>query len=141
MKEQFLKHRPIAIHHRLGDHISLGYPASPDYIHRALEHLVQLVGSDKVVVFSDETHKSKEILSNLPYKFEFIEPPRESTPIESLVLMATSRALVMSSSSFSWWAATLGSGLNLTPALNREWLTSPATPEFFRQLPDSWIQI
>jgi hypothetical protein len=141
MKEQILNHRPIAIHHRLGDHISLGNPASPDYIHRALKHLVQLIGSDKVIVFSDEINKSKEILSKLPYKFEFIEPPKESPPIESLVLMASSRALVMSSSSFSWWAATLGSSLNLTPVINREWLNSPVIPEFLRQIPESWIQI
>jgi hypothetical protein len=141
MKEQILNHRPIAIHHRLGDHISLGNPASPDYIHRAFKHLVQLIGSDKVIVFSDEINKSKEILSKLPYKFEFIEPPKESPPIESLVLMASSRALVMSSSSFSWWAATLGSSLDLIPTINREWLNSPTTPEFFREIPDSWIQI
>jgi hypothetical protein len=141
MKKQILSTQPIAIHHRLGDHVRLGTPASLDYIKRSLNHLQNLPSTDSIIVFSDEITRSKEILGNLPFRFEFIEPPIESPPIESLVLMANSRALVMSSSSFSWWAATLGDNLKLTAVINRNWLDAPSTPEFFRDIPGSWIRV
>lgn len=141
IKDRILSQRPIAIHHRLGDHSTLGNPASPHYIHRALRHLEQLFTLDEVFVFSDDVKESKKILSRLPYKFEFITPPIDSPPLESLVLMASSQALVMSCSSFSWWAATLGGSTDMTAVINREWLDCPETPEFFRKIPNSWLRI
>jgi hypothetical protein len=140
-KAEILRQRPLAIHHRLGDHVHLGTPATLDYIVQAISTLKDTTQSEKILVFTDDISKSREILNVLPYSLEYIEPPIQSRPIESLVLMAKSRALVMSSSSFSWWAGTLGSHSGLVSAVNSEWLNQPATPEFFRKIPSAWVRV
>jgi len=140
-KAEILRQRPLAIHHRLGDHVHLGTPATRDFITNAISTLEGRFQLQRILVFTDDIVKSKEILYGLPYSLEFINPPRQSRPLESLVLMANCQALVMSSSSFSWWAATLGQHLGLISVINRAWLENPSTPEFFRQVPDSWLRV
>lgn len=140
-KAEILLQRPLAIHHRLGDHVHLGSPASPDYITKAISTLESRFQTEKILVFTDDIAKSKEILYGLPFSLDYMDPPMQSRPLESLVLMASCQALVMSSSSFSWWAATLGQHSGLVSAINRTWLDNPTTPEFFREVPDAWLRV
>lgn len=140
-KAEILREKPLAIHHRLGDHVHLGTPASRDFITRAISTVEGRFQSERILVFTDDIVKSQEILYGLPYLLEYIDPPRESRPLESLVLMASCQALVMSSSSFSWWAATLGQHSGLVSVINRTWLDKPSTPEFFTEVPDAWLRV
>ena len=140
-KAEILLQRPLAIHHRLGDHVHLGTPASLDYITKAISTLESRLQSGKILVFTDDIVKSKEILYGLPFLLDYINPPIHSRPLESLVLMASCRALVMSRSSFSWWAATLGQHSGLVSVINRTWLDKPSTPEFFTEVPDAWLRV
>lgn len=140
-KAEILLQRPLAIHHRLGDHVHLGTPASLDYITKAISTLESRFQSEKILVFTDDIVKSKEILYGLPFSLDYIDPPMQSRPLESLVLMSSCQALVMSSSSFSWWAATLGQHSGLVSAMNRKWLDNSTTPEFFREVPDAWLRV
>ena len=140
-KAEICERSPLAIHHRLGDHVRLGRPASLDYIKRALLYLKTKCNSDGILVFTDDVSMSKEILRELQCDLEYVEPPPESRPIESLVLLSNCQGLVMSRSSFSWWAATLGAYSGSTAVINREWLCSSSTPDFFREIPNSWVKL
>jgi CheY-like chemotaxis protein len=63
----------------------------------------------RVLVFSDDFALAKKLFGNIevPFPVQFAESP-DDNPEESLMLMSKSDALVISNSSFSWWAAQFG---------------------------------
>ena len=102
----------IGLHIRLGDYLldsNFGHLTN-HYYESALERL----GFDtnkKVVVFSDEPSRA----AAMPFiarlgknRVVFVDTPAESTPIESLNLMALARDMIISNSTFGWWGAWLG---------------------------------
>lgn len=96
----------IAIHVRRGDYSrfkdSIGLLSSNYYLN-AINEIG--VGS-RVVIFSDNAEVSKEF----PDSTQFCYTPEltEEKSINSLYLMSNFRNLVISNSTFSWWAAALG---------------------------------
>ncbi len=104
--------RNIGLHVRRGDYVSeignLGLLDSR-YYSSALSKLG--VASDDVVwVFSDSPDAAKDLLKDFVAlsNFNFLNPPFESEPAESLYLMSQMSSMVIANSSFSWWAASLG---------------------------------
>ena len=81
-----------------------------DYYHRALVLLENLGWSGELFLFSDEVDvvKSSNFLSRWRNRMQFITPPTESRPIESLNLMSQCDHIVTANSTFSWWGAWLG---------------------------------
>jgi hypothetical protein len=49
-----------------------------------------------------------ELGKEIEGKVRWVEPPVGSSEAESLLLMAKSRGLVISNSTFSWWSAAIG---------------------------------
>ena len=104
----------ISVHIRRGDYMnapdSFGV-LSGEYYRSAIEFTLQNSPSEysRVLVFSDDIAAAKKLFSaleiSLPVQFS---ESSENSPEESLLLMSQSAALVMSNSSFSWWAAQLG---------------------------------
>jgi hypothetical protein len=103
--------QPIAIHIRRGDyekHRETFGVLRQDYYEKALNALDVGSSERKILVFSDDMEKSKTILSKIDREFTYIDPPPDSHPMESLLLMSKSSSLVMANSSFSWWAGKFG---------------------------------
>lgn len=101
----------IGLQVRLGDylkHPTLGH-VTPSYFSSALKLLPFADETIPIVVFSDEVDRVKDLgLTPRGRKIIAISPPRESRPIESLNLMSLARHLIISNSTFGWWAAWLG---------------------------------
>jgi hypothetical protein len=133
--------RPVAIHIRLGDHSRLGETVDVDYIKRAIAWTESNTFKGEVWVFSDEPKRVKDILSPISKNFKIIDAPEECEPIESLVLMSQAPVLVMARSTFSFWAARLGSALGNVSILNKQWLEESNPPAYLKGLDQTWIQL
>lgn len=99
----------ITLHLRRGDYLAVPterqFIASVEYALRAIR-LLRREGVDLPVrVFSDSVKLVKSELSGAPGDFEFVEDDRVLGTWATLKAMASGRAMIMSNSSFSWWAA------------------------------------
>jgi hypothetical protein len=110
MEKLVKEERPIIIHIRRGDYLqyvnTIGV-LTLSYYQQALELISQDTES-KYWIFSDclETSNDFALFANLPREdTRIINPPKKSTDSESLRLMSLGRAIVISNSTFSWWAA------------------------------------
>jgi hypothetical protein len=107
----------IGVHVRRGDFERPGSPGvlSVPYYREALRTVSNLGGEGKVFIFSDSINSVKEEFAELQSEFEieFVSPPRESSPVESLSLLSQFSNLVISNSTFSWWSAATGRQKNI----------------------------
>ncbi len=114
-RKEIQSQRPIVIHIRRGDYsdpvnADLGQ-LKEEYFLSALYNLKskeELINSP-VWVFSDEIEEIPNLFPNLAKVINvYVDPPNDSDAAESLVLMSLAEALIISNSTFSWWAASLG---------------------------------
>lgn len=101
----------LAIHVRRGDYIELKDSfglLSNSYYQEALLIMQRSKEFSEVWVFSDDVDLASQVLKNVP-QLVFINPPTESNPIESLILMSKCEAQIISNSTFAWWSAVLSS--------------------------------
>jgi hypothetical protein len=137
---------PIAVHIRRGDYLlnqnSFIGALSVDYYRNAISLILErLAGAQSKVpiwVFSDDPALVKDEFSeHLDHSFRFVDPPKNSDPAESMFLMSMARALVISNSTFSWWAAALGDPeLVVAPS---KWFRDYEDPEGL--IPEDWIKV
>jgi len=94
----------IVIHIRLGDYINLGWFIDPNKIY----HMYKNLGFDNCLVITDDIEN--------PYLNLFRNDPKCDIKcgsiLQDLHYMITSKNLIISQSTFSWWGAFLGSGIN-----------------------------
>jgi hypothetical protein len=115
----------IGVHVRRGDYLDIPRMgvASDFYYSRGLEIMERLVGKKKVVVFSDDIHAAKNITSLASRSnVEFFESPRDSCPLENLVLLSKAHHLIGANSSFSWWAGWLHDSEKRVVTYPRPWI-------------------
>ena len=99
------------IHVRMGDYLQHDWRyKSPkkDFIEKALAQLSPHI--NRLVIFSDEPNKAMELIRscNGSEKYGIINGSAESDEINDIRSMTACEELIMSCSSFSWWAAYLG---------------------------------
>ena len=135
------RQRPIALHFRRGDYRKLCDEfglLEAKYYEDALAALRERCVEGPIWVFSDEPKAAEETLSELDYDFQFVIPPGESHPGETLHLMALSSAHVLSNSSFAWWGAALNSGKPLV-FFPKPWFRGLKAPS--KMWPPTWLPI
>jgi len=101
----------IAVHVRLGDKLSMKDQkfygrTNPDYYLFGVGKLIEQSSYKRIAVVSDEPNKADALLSgplsNFGVPVEFVAGHSE---IDDLSVLAKSRGVVMSCSSFSWWGS------------------------------------
>ena len=100
----------LALHVRRGDYLTLTSTyglVAPDYYRRAVGALLDLGYRGPIWLFSDDPRGALEFLQGAVTIDHVVEPPKESSSVESLVLMSAASALVIANSTYSWWAAFL----------------------------------
>jgi len=105
--EEFKEKRVLAVHIRLGDYLrnaNLYDVVSEDYYLSAIRDLRNLASFDQVLLFSDDPYSAKEKYPKISKDFEFLESPKDTNPIEILKILASSKGIVSTNSTFSWWA-------------------------------------
>ncbi|MEG0027761.1 MAG: alpha-1,2-fucosyltransferase [Aurantimicrobium sp.] len=101
----------ITLHLRRGDYqaeVNSGSViASVDYARRAIALLRNLGNSDPIRVFSDSPEYIAQELGDLNEDIEIVDNSRLISGIGTIRAMSLGSALIMSNSSFSWWAGWL----------------------------------
>jgi hypothetical protein len=130
--KRIIAERPVVIHVRRGDYAleknsDIGV-LSAKYFETAIEEIKsgRPEGKIRLWVFSDDIELVRKELSFLDGPLTtWVVQPINSDPAESMMLMSMASTLVISNSTFSWWAA----------AINREAeVIAPA--KWFRRLED-----
>jgi hypothetical protein len=108
-KKAIYSERPIIIHYRAGDYFnhkdSFGVLDSKYYL-ESIESLKAELRLRDIWVFSDDIERAQAQLTGLSGRqITWVSPPTNSPDVESLLLMSYGAALIMSNSTFSWWAA------------------------------------
>jgi hypothetical protein len=131
---EMLERPTISVHIRRGDYMnvqdSFGVLSS-DYYDSAINFTLENspIKYVRVLVFSDDFVLAKHLFSKLEISLpvQFAESP-ENYPEETLMLMSQSDAIVISNSSFSWWAAQLGKKSKFV-VYPSKWLRGMLDPE------------
>ncbi len=100
---------PITLHLRRGDYLNAKNAkvhgiATADYARRAITLLNSLGVVGSVAVFSDEQDRVARELDGFPANLVFPDQ-RGMSALASLQQLASGEHMIMSNSSFSWWAA------------------------------------
>lgn len=123
--------RPVAIHIRRGDYLNFSDTLGTldfAYYKNAVENL-KSESNAYYWIFSDsieEAERFKRFSGVEVSRIEIMDPPAGSSPVESLLLMSYASAIIISNSTFSWWAGFLSE--NSTPVV--------APSKWFRGLPN-----
>jgi len=123
--------RPIAIHIRRADYLNFStvYPLLGDnYYRTALEFMSSELGKRPIWLFSDDPARAMNEFSSKINFDRVVQTPRNIHSIETLELMSNSIGVVTANSTFSWWAAYLGS-------INGQ-VKTVTMPEIFTYLPN-----
>jgi hypothetical protein len=107
----FSSDRRVTVHLRRGDYLSASpdkvLVASPAYAERARALLRAMGQHSPLRVFSDSPELVRKELEGVEGDIQFVDDPALLSPISTIKAMATGEAIIMSNSSFSWWAAWL----------------------------------
>jgi hypothetical protein len=99
---------PLVMHVRRGDYqLTKNRKTgclSSDY-YRSIK--ANVLENNEIWIFTDSPKKVRDEFKNFGMKICLIEPPPESDPVESMILMSNASKIVISNSTFSWWAAKL----------------------------------
>jgi hypothetical protein len=144
-KQEIQETEPIGIHLRLGDFLQdhSFTLVSSTYVQMALyEAFGDLSKPTKLYVFSDSTELIYEFFPQIKNFDHVLVDPALFTGMETIHLMAQCQKLILSHSTFSWWAGVLATekGKTVYAPLNRGGTASPGnfSPELTI---DSWIGI
>ncbi len=115
LKAESKRVKPIMVHVRRGDYLdpqnsSIG-ALSAEYFLRALSvlRLDPDLQRREVWIFSNDVPFVKfEFKGKVEGTVRWVESPPDSPEAESLILLGSGEALIMSNSTFSWWAASIG---------------------------------
>lgn len=135
----------IALHVRRGDYTDPVHAndfgvLGRSYYKRALDVVYSQVGQLPVRVFSDDVVRAGALLEGICQNYEVVTPPPDSRPIESLLLMARASGIVCANSSYSWWAAWAGDGVDRPVVCPRPWFLR-RDMDYRDLLPPDWITV
>ena len=139
----------IAVHMRYGDYAknittkqAHGLTATSYYVHAVQLLLKSEKNYKKIVIYSDEPKHALAEFTEAFGKFKIPVVASEfSSEYEDLREMASSSGIVISNSSFSWWAAWIGSNcIGSTIIAPFPWLASPSAYDE-KLIPINWVVI
>lgn len=108
----------IAVHVRCGDYLSTRSRAfhgltKPQYFAEAIRLAANSTAAERIHIVSDNPQLAGALLVSTGIGSDFeIDLSHQSTAWEDLAILANSRAVVMSNSSFSWWGGYLASRIH-----------------------------
>jgi voltage-gated potassium channel Kch len=117
--------RWVGVHVRRGDYLRVTTMALPgaDYYDKAIELVAGLVGAQRIVVYTDDVEKAKEIV---PAADEYIGPLDLHKPGDVLRSLSHCDGFVAANSSLSWWASFMNKNPGAPRVFPQKWFTDPS---------------
>ena len=140
LSREIKKFRPIVVHVRRGDYLSHSNSfglLSAEYFSIALSVVSEKLPSAPIWVFTDSDSPISDYEGHFTIDRQF-GPDVDLSPAETLLLMSQGAALVISNSTFSWWAAYLSKSGTPIVAPSKWFKNLPDPNELF---PEDWIRI
>jgi hypothetical protein len=112
LEREILKEKPIVVHVRGGDYINLKDSfgmLNIDFFEQALDILTRQYGTQKIWLFSDDMERVRYFSANLSLTIDRTFCNDGLSSAETLKLMSMGKFLVISNSTFSWWAGRISS--------------------------------
>jgi len=103
--------RTVAVHVRKfsAENPGSAVDLSPDYYSRALRQVGDLIENPEILVFSDDPVSAEVMLRTVVPASMSVKIADCGSPLRDFALMSTCPNAVIANSTFSWWAAWLGS--------------------------------
>jgi len=128
-----------SMHVRRGDYVNYSKTyglLSVKYYEDAIKNLSQQNHLFQLHIFSDDIEAAREMLKNsVPEDTIWVNPPHESSPVESLMLMSRASSNIIANSTYSWWGATLNRDKSAVIAPSK-WFRSMKDPDLL--YPPEW---
>jgi hypothetical protein len=136
---------PVVLHIRGGDYLidksGIGN-LSENYFKQCLSEIAGK--DDEIWIFTDDRNHATKLLSNLSYNFIFIDQENLLSPFSALFLMSKANRIIISNSTFSWWAAYFSSNSQIySPNKWFKKLSDPAylIPGSWNRVPSEWLSL
>jgi len=106
MREAARIQRPIGVHVRLGDYLSLsdGQALSGDYYQRAIREARTKMGDRPLWLFTDSPTEARLLAHDLA-SAHLVQSPFRVSPAEEMLLFSAMSGHIVANSTFSWWGA------------------------------------
>jgi len=103
--------RPIGVHVRLGDYLSLadGQALTGDYYQRAITEARMTLGDRPLWLFTDSPNEAQRLAPALASAL-LVQSPIGTSAAEEMLLFSAMSGHVIANSTFSWWGAFLSKG-------------------------------
>lgn len=124
----------LAVHLRRRDYGHMGV-CTPEYYLGAIDFIRQCHPDAKLFVFSDEPNYAQQLLSP---RYPDLYMVQSGGDLADLHLMSLCRHVVISNSTYSWWAAYLAEAQGGTIVCPQEWVTQPGVKS---PCPARWVQV
>lgn len=134
--------RNLSIHMRLGDYLNepkIGC-LDPLYFARAIEKLGQNKNIDRIILFSDDEELALNELNSVTSIPISVFPTASQSSSYALFALSNASNLIISNSSFSWWAAMISSCRQEAKiAAPEKWFAGQPDP--ISLIPTDWTRI
>jgi hypothetical protein len=108
------------------------------------EALINAGDYDSIWIFTDSPKEVEYDFLQLGCSFETIIPPKNSDPVESLLLMAATKKIIISNSTYSWWSAMIAGDASVVYAPSKwyEFREDPSKliPDNWKRIPSEWVE-
>lgn len=141
VEKEIKRFNSIGVHVRRGDYLEQKNwgVQSFEYYYKAIHQLLSdMNGEIKIFVFSDDIEWCKQRITEQYFKIPIIFVQLE--PHLDFELLKQCKNIVMSSSTFSWWASFLNENKNKKIVAPSRWLGETIDPYIYHY-PTNWIKI
>ena len=136
---------PLVIHVRRGDY---KLDKNRDIGCLSVEYFESVCGlhteSDEIWIVTDSPEKTHNEFKKFSKKTIVLDPPSNSDPVESMILMSKAKSIAISNSTFSWWAAKLSAPDSNVYAPAKWFQNRPdptdLIPESWRKVESDWVE-
>jgi hypothetical protein len=128
-----------ALHIRRGDYTNPANRANGILSIEYFQKVCNLLPTDlEILIFTDSPSEIRAELRVIDRRLRVLDPPMNSDAVESLLLMAQASHIVISNSTYSWWAATFAPE-NAVIFAPTKWFELRDDPVDL--LPNHWIKV
>lgn len=129
--EEIKKNLSVGVHIRRGDFLNLGWSKGEDYYVNAIKLILSKLPAPRFYIVSDDPEWCRKTFNSMP-DIVVLELSSKHKDIDEFFILSNCKHLIISESTFGWWAAYLNNEDNKLIVI-----PSDAVGEIFTSLPNT----